>query len=186
MREYSKRLRVWHWLFVGTVFGMVMTVLLRKTFLSWRTNSELIIDKMATFGIDVTAEQAKIVAQAIRAPMWEWHIILGYVFAFLVLIRVAMIIKEGFGYAQDKTPYKQTVYLLYKVVYLFVIILGVTGIVLHNREALELSKDLAHNIKEFHEILAYVFALFIPVHITGVIIAEIKEDKGIVSKMISG
>ena len=82
---YSPIFRLWHWFNAFVVLGLLGTVFLRKTFLSWRTNSEILMTKLTEFGVDISAEQAKILAKAIRAGMWEWHIILGYALAFSVL-----------------------------------------------------------------------------------------------------
>jgi Ni,Fe-hydrogenase I cytochrome b subunit len=78
MKKWRWDFRVWHWLHATVILGLLGTVFLRKTFLSWRTNSELIVQKMGEFDIDVSIEEAKILAKAIRAPMWDWHIILGF------------------------------------------------------------------------------------------------------------
>lgn len=186
MRNYSKMLRIWHWLFALTTLGMIGTVILRKTFLSWRTNSELIMEKLSGYGIDIAAEQAKVIAKAIRAPMWEWHIILGYVLAALFLWRLVMIIKDGFGYEEVEDQAMKKVHLLYKVIYIVFLVMIMTGIVLHNNQAIGISKDFSHDIKEFHEAIAWGIMLFVPLHIIGVIVADLKKYKGIVSKMISG
>lgn len=186
MREYSKALRIWHWLFAFSLLGMAGTVILRKTFLSWKTNSQIIIDKLNGYGIDIAAEQAKAIAKAIRAPMWEWHIILGYVFAFLLLVRIIMILKDGFNYPKDVDMHKKLVFIGYKVVYTMLFVMAITGILLHQNELFGFAKDTLHDIKEFHEIMAFIFLAFIPLHIAGVVIADIRENKGLVSNMISG
>ena len=49
-----------------------------------------------------------------------------------------------------------------------------------------MSKDLAHSIKEIHELIAWAIVIFVPLHIVGVVIADSSDQKGIVSKMISG
>jgi len=85
--DYSPPIRIWHWLNVVAVTGLLGTFFLRKTFLSWRENSAIIVDKLSSLGVEVTAEQAKLVAKAIRAPMWEWHIIFGVMLALLLLYR---------------------------------------------------------------------------------------------------
>jgi Ni,Fe-hydrogenase I cytochrome b subunit len=80
--KYSASFRLWHWLNAFVVLGLLGTVFLRKTFLSWRENSEILMSKLSEFGVEITVEQAKILAKAVRAGMWEWHIILGYGLAF--------------------------------------------------------------------------------------------------------
>ena len=75
--KYALNFRIWHWLNAAVVLGLLGTVFLRKTFLSWKTNSEILTSKLAEIDIVVTQEQAKVLAKAVRAGMWEWHIILG-------------------------------------------------------------------------------------------------------------
>ncbi len=73
-KKWNLSFRLWHWLHAAVILGLLGTVFLHKTFLSWRANSEILIQKLSGFGIDITAEQAKALAKAVRAPMWEWHI----------------------------------------------------------------------------------------------------------------
>jgi len=46
MKKWRLDFRVWHWLNATVILGLLGTVFLRKTFLSWRTNSELIVQKI--------------------------------------------------------------------------------------------------------------------------------------------
>ena len=57
MKSYSLQLRIWHWLHAITVLGLLGTFFLRKTFLSWRANSEIPMAKLAEYDITVTADQ---------------------------------------------------------------------------------------------------------------------------------
>ena len=69
--KYTLKFRIWHWLNAIVVLGLLATFFLRKTFLSWKTNSEIIMTKLSEFGVEITAAQAKVLAKAIRAEMWE-------------------------------------------------------------------------------------------------------------------
>jgi len=188
MIKYSLNFRLWHWLNAFVILGLLGTVFLRKTFLSWRANSELLMQKLTEFDISITAEQAKILAKTIRAPMWEWHIILGYMLAFLVLYRVVLM----FTHAKEKLPFseldthKKGVQLLYYIFYLVTAFMAISGVVIHFYEALALSKDMAHEIKEIHEAVYNYYLFFVPLHIAGVVIAELKDEKGLISSMIHG
>jgi len=185
--NYSLLLRVWHWLNVVAILGLIGTFFLRKTFLSWRDNSALIIEKLASYGIEVSAQQAKEVAQAIRAPMWEWHIIFGIMLSLLLLMRLFIIWKErGFGYDHNESVHIHFVHNGYKVLYGVLLFMSLSGLFLIGYESLGVSKDFAHSIKEIHELIAWVVVIFVPLHIVGVVIAETKDQKGLVSKMISG
>ncbi len=185
MKTYALQLRVWHWLHALTVLGLLGTFFLRKTFLSWRANAEILSAKLAGFGIEVTSEQAAALAKAVRAPMWEWHIILGFVFAALVAWRLVMILKEGFGYAPE-TVHMAWVYRGYKVLYALLAFMAVSGIVIYFAADIGIGKERAHDVKELHEAAAWGVVAFVVLHIAGVFLADNRDQKGIVSKMISG
>ncbi len=186
--KYSLPFRIWHWLNAFVVLGLLATVFLRKTFLSWRTNSELLMQKLAEIDIEISAQQAKVLAKAIRAGMWEWHILLGYSLAFLVIYRVALFFldssqKESFT---SLTLHKKAVKLSYYLFYAVTLFMSVSGLVIHFYEALSLSKESAHDIKEVHELVYNFLLIFVPLHITGVVIAENRDEKGLISSMVNG
>jgi len=185
MKNYSLQLRLWHWANAVVVLGLLGTFFLRKTFLSWRANSEILSAKLAGFGIAVTPEQAAALAKAVRAPMWEWHIILGYVFALLVAWRLVMIVKEGFGYAPE-TAHMAWVYRGYKAIYAVMAFMAVSGLLIHFYTDLGLAKATAGSIKELHELVAWAIVAFTALHIVGVFVADNRDQKGITSKMVSG
>ncbi|MEA3418146.1 MAG: cytochrome b/b6 domain-containing protein [Campylobacterota bacterium] len=185
--DYSRPIRIWHWLNALAVTGLLGTFFLRKTFLSWRDNAALITEKLSSFGIDVTAEQAKAVAKAIRAPMWEWHIIFGVMLALLLLFRIWIFWEEaGFGYDDEESLHMRMVHWGYRLFYLILIFMAVSGLVLTWHEALGITKDFTHSIKEVHEFVAWAVVFFVPLHIAGVVIADNSDQKGITSRMISG
>ena len=191
MQKWSLNFRLWHWIHAAVMLGLLGTVFLRKTFLSWRTNSEIIIQKLGEQGVDVTAEEAKMLAKAIRAPMWDWHIILGYGLAALVVWRIALFFtpsgKRSFqNLKEEKSLHKKAVKLSYIVIYAVIAFMTVSGLVIHFYDVLGLTKDTAHDIKEVHELLYNALLIFVPLHIAGVIVADATEEKGIVSDMING
>ncbi len=185
MKSYSLQLRIWHWLHAVTVLGLLGTFFLRKTFLSWRTNSEILMAKLAEYDITVTADQAAALAKAIRAPMWEWHINLGFVFAVLVLWRLVMLFKNGFE-NKPENAHMEWVYRGYRVMYGILFFMAVSGITIYLYQDFGLTKDTAHDIKEVHEVVAWGVVAFVVMHIAGVFIADNRDQKGIISKMVSG
>jgi cytochrome b561 len=172
------------------MLGLLGTVFLRKTFLSWRANSEILIQKLSEINIDVTTAQAKVLAKAIRAPMWEWHIILGYALAVLVLWRILLFFTQSGRYSfqnfKQDSLHKKMVKVGYIVIYAVIAFMALSGLVIHFYEALGLTKDTAHDIKEVHELLYNALLIFVPLHIAGVFVADATEEKGIVSDMING
>jgi len=190
MKKWRLDFRVWHWVHATVILGLLGTVFLRKTFLSWRTNAELLTQKLSEINIEVTADQAKVLATAIRAPMWEWHIILGYALAALLLWRILLFFtqsgKTNYQDFKEKTFHKKMVTLSYIIFYAVLLFMAITGLTIHFYEAFSLTKDTAHDIKEIHELVYNAILIFVPLHIIGVIVAESRDEKGIISDMIHG
>jgi len=190
MQKWRLDFRIWHWVHAIVVLGLLGTVFLRKTFLSWRTNSELLTQKLAEIDLTVTETQAKVLAKAIRAPMWEWHVILGYALAVLLLWRMILFFtqsgKQNYQNMQKETLHKKMVKLGYVGIYAILTFMAVSGLVIHFYEELGLIKETAHDIKEIHELVFNAILIFVPLHIIGVVIAENRDEKNIISDMVHG
>jgi len=190
MKKWRLDFRVWHWVHATVILGLLGTVFLRKTFLSWRANSELLTQKLAEIDLSVTEAQAKVLAKAIRAPMWEWHIILGYALAALVVWRIILFFtdsgKQNYQNLSSETLHKKMVKLGYIGIYAIILFMSISGLVIHFYEELGLLKDTAHDIKEVHELVFNAILIFVPMHIVGVFIAENQDEKGILSDMVNG
>ncbi len=186
--KYTLKFRIWHWLNAITIFALLATFFLRETFLSWRTNSEILITKLSEIGIEITAEQAKILAKAIRSGMWEWHIILGYALAFLTVYRIYLFFadtsKKDIFSSLDL--HHKAVRMSHYMIYGSLIFMSISGLTIHFYQELNLTKEFAHDIKELHELIAYTLVYFVPLHIVGVFVAENKNEAGLVSTMING
>ena len=186
--KYTLKFRIWHWLNAAVILGLLGTVFLRKTFLSWRDNSALIVDKLFDMDIEISELQAKALAKSIRAGMWEWHIILGYALAFLILYRTYLFFKD----TSIKEPFwalslhKKGVKSLYYLVYTTIIFMSVSGFIIYFHQDLGLTRAIAHDIKEIHELVFNVIMIFVPLHIAGLVIAENRDEKGIISSMVNG
>ncbi|MDQ6961560.1 MAG: cytochrome b/b6 domain-containing protein [Mariprofundaceae bacterium] len=183
--------RIWHWAHAFVVLGLMATVLLRKTFLSWRSNSELIMQKLAEINIEIGAEQAKVIAKAIRAPMWEWHILLGYALAALLIWRITLFFTQSgsrtYRDNKNKSMHKKAVMIGYIGIYSLLLFMATSGLVMNFHAALGLSKGITHDIKEVHEfIFFYGVLIFVPLHIAGAVAAELKGEPGLISNMIHG
>lgn len=190
MKKWRLDFRVWHWVHATVILGLLGTVFLRKTFLSWRTNAELLTQKLSEINIEVTADQAKVLATTIRAPMWEWHIILGYALATLLLWRLLLFFtqsgKSNYQDFKEETLHKKMVKTSYIIFYAVLLFMAISGLTIHFYETLSLTKDTAHDIKEIHELVYNAILIFVPLHIIGVIVAESRDEKGIISDMIHG
>ena len=180
MRTFSPSFRLWHWLLALSMFGIIITVILRKTVMHKEQIGGIVQTKLAELGTIITDEQAVMIGKAVRNPMWDWHIYLGIFIAVLLVWRLVMIVKNGFGF--DENPKMQNVYRLYKVVYLLLAMISVSGLALY----LKLAGDSKELIEGMHEKVGYAIFAFVVLHIIGVVIAENKEMNGIISRMVSG
>ncbi|MGZ3771764.1 MAG: cytochrome b/b6 domain-containing protein [Bdellovibrio sp.] len=210
MQKYSFKkyqplsLRIWHWTNAITLSGILATVMLRKTFLSWRSNVSIIQDKLQEAGIQITPELAKKVAVGIRTPMWDWHFTLGFVLAGSLVVRILIFI-----FVEKKCPVTQACKSIfninkippserktalhhvfvksgYAVFYVVTSLMVASGLSMYFSSNLGLAKDLVENIKEVHEVTMWFFVVFILGHLAGIVMAENQNDSGIVSDMING
>jgi cytochrome b len=182
--------RLWHWLHAFVVLGLLGTVFLRKTFLSWRDNSEILAAKLLSLQIEISSEQGATLAKALRAPLWEWHIILGYALSFLILYRIALFFtpsgKQNYTDIRSASLYKKMVKIGYIGIYGVLLFMAASGLLLTFHEELSLAKETTGSIKELHETVFNLVWIFVALHITGVVMAEVRNEKGIVSDMING
>ena len=120
--------------------------------------------------------------------MWDWHIWLGYALAALVVWRIVLFFtdsgKQNYQNCSEKTTHDKIVSSIYVIFYALMFLIAATGLLLHFHDFFNISKDLGHSIKEFHELLYNGILYFVVIHIAGVIMAENKDEKGIVSSMI--
>lgn len=197
-------LRLWHWLNMLAIFGLLATVLIRKTFLSWRTNSVVIQEKLSQAGTVITPELAKDIAVAIRNPLWDWHIYLGYALAALLITRLLVFLfveKKGLEIKPIKNLLRMSqvpalekrsalhfnlVKTGYIIFYLATSMMVMSGLFLTFKAELNLAKDLAGSVKEVHELMMWFFVVFAIGHIIGVVFAENGNDKGLISDMVNG
>jgi cytochrome b561 len=186
--KYTLSFRVWHWLNAIVVLGLLGTVFLRKTFLSYKTNAEILSTKLADMNVTLSTDNAKILAKSIRDPMWEWHILLGYALAFFVIYRIFLYFtdksqKESFA---SLSLHKKAVKILYYIFYATLFFMAASGLIIHFHELLGISKTLAHDIKELHESAYNIILAFVVLHIGGVVVAEVRDEHGLISTMING
>ena len=199
-------LRLWHWLNALLILGLLSTVLLRKTLLSWRTNSVLITDKLNAAGTSISPDLAKDIAVSIRNPLWNWHIYLGYGLSFLLIARILVavfiekeipginafkLLKETFSKPLPNQKGPEALHFIfvklgYATFYLATAFMVISGLIMVFQIELGIAKSLIGVVKEIHEVMMWFFVVFSAGHVIGVIIAENGKDSGIVSDMING
>jgi cytochrome b561 len=135
--------------------------------------------------VNLERDQLVVLAKKIRQPMWIWHIYFGYVLTGLFLLRFMLPI---FGEMKFQNPVKKGLSLkerfqkwTYLLFYVFVAGSLFTGLMIKfGPESLE------HTMEEIHELSIYYLTAFLILHWGGVLLAELTDQKGIVSRIISG
>jgi Ni/Fe-hydrogenase 1 B-type cytochrome subunit len=190
MKKWRFDFRIWHWVNAAVVLGLLGTVFLRETFLNFKMNKEIIIQKLAELNIEATAAQIKALTKAITSPLWEWHIILGYVLAVLIVWRIALFFtqsgQESFLHFKQATLHKKIVKLGYLGIYTVLLFMAVSGLMMEFHKELGLSNALNESLEELHDLVYNAVLIFVPLHIIGVVIAEMRDEKGIISDMVYG
>lgn len=187
-------LRVWHWLTSGVVLLLLITVVLRNTFLNVGSNKVLIISKAQSLGVTLSDLQAADIAKVIRNQFWQWHPIIGFVAIGLLAFRILIFFmnkkenskennKENL---KNKSAHYLWVKRFHLLFYVVLAIMGITGVLMYWDEFFHISEKVVDQIQEFHETLMWFIIVFIVAHIVGVVRAEYGDDKGIVSDMING
>jgi cytochrome b561 len=186
-KSHSATLRFWHWLNAFVVTLLLMTVILRKTFLSSRKMTTILSEKLGKAVSGLTPETLKAATGAIRDQMWDWHYRLGFVLAGLFLFRVIFVkkplfmIKDGWRAGTHAGLIKTT----YAAFYAATAFMAASGLFMYFSGDLHVSEALVDEVQEIHEWFQWFFFGFGFLHLAGVIRAELTGESGIVSRMIS-
>lgn len=204
IKKNSSSIRFWHWANMLVITGSLITVLINSTVLKPRNSAPLVQSEMQKDGATVSIDQAKTAVNALSDKVWDVHVYFGYC---LVALFVFRLIAEFFQITDQKfinrfkkewhqffiikkqretAKHELVVKSIYIVFYLLLLIMVFTGLSLAFDDDLPFSKSLQHSIKDVHGFCMYLILAFIVVHLTGVILAEHKDSKGIVSDMING
>jgi Ni/Fe-hydrogenase 1 B-type cytochrome subunit len=200
--RHSVYIRIWHWCNFLVITLLLISVLLGFTLLKTRYNISLFQQEIKKAGASLTADQAKTLAKSLSRQLWQWHTYLGYALAVLFLFRI---IKELTGNREEKIIIRirkaigiyrtnknkanrhfvivKLSYLLFYALLFFIILTGL-GLAFANDFAF--LKSIKGLIKDVHYYLMYSILIYALLHITGVVLAELNFDKGIVSDMING
>jgi cytochrome b561 len=183
-QNYSRIYRILHWAIALSMLFLLLTVFLRLTWMNKHNVAAIIQDFMKSTDQILTEDEAISLAKKIRKPMWMWHIYIGYVLVGLFTIRFSL---PFFGEMKFQSPFKKSTLSekfkswVYIVFYICVTISLTTGMFI------EFGPDSLHEImEEIHVLSIYYLLSFIVIHLSGVLIAEFSNEKGIISRIVSG
>ena len=184
-KKYSKIYRIVHWAIAVSFLLLLITIFLRLTWMNKNNVAAIIQDYLSGTGQVLSQDQLIVLAKKIRQPMWNWHIYLGYVLTGLFSLRFMLPL---FGQMKFQNPLGKNLSLkdkfqkwTYIIFYICVIISLATGLIIEFGP-----KELKKSMEEIHVLGIYYLIGFIALHLAGVFIAEFSDQKGIISKIVSG
>lgn len=184
-KEYSKVYRIIHWVIAISFLLLLITIFLRLTWLNKNNVAAIIQDYLSTTNQKLTQDEAIILAKKIRKPMWDWHIYLGYFLTGLFTIRFIL---PAFGQMKIQNPLDKSLSAKMKfqkwsyiIFYICVVVSLITGLIIVLGP-----KQYKDPMEDIHVLSIYYLIAFLVIHIGGVLVAEFTNEKGIVSRIISG
>lgn len=184
-KKYSSIYRIIHWAIAISFMLLLMTIFLRLTWMNKYNVAAIIQDYLRDTGQNLSEDQLIVLAKKIRKPMWVWHIYIGYVLVGLFSLRFML---PAFGHMKIQNPLDKTLTTkekfqkwTYIIFYLCVVVSLVTGLVI------ELGpREYKKPMEEIHVLSIYYLLAFIGIHIGGVLMAEFTNQKGLISRIVSG
>ncbi|MCK0192019.1 cytochrome b/b6 domain-containing protein [Arenibacter sp. F20364] len=183
--KYSKIYRIIHWAIAISFLLLLFTIFLRLTWMNKNNVAAIIQDYLSGTDQVLSQEQLISLAKKIRQPMWNWHIYIGYILTGLFSLRFILPI---FGPMKFQNPFGKNLSIkekfqkwTYIIFYLGVVISLFTGLIIEFGP-----KELKSSMEEIHILGIYYLIGFIVLHLAGVFIAEFTDQKGIISRIVSG
>ncbi len=184
-KRFSLASRLIHWAIAVTVLFLLFTVFLRMGWMNKDGMGAILKESLHAKGIEISEKDAAIIGKDIRRPMWDYHILAGYVLIGLYLIRIIITSFQGITFrnpfvkeTSTKEKFKSWLYIIFYVLFASSLF---TGFMVVNGP--ESFKDIMEAV---HVKSLYYMLVFIILHIAGVFLANSYEEKGIISKMVSG
>ena len=183
--KYSNVYRIIHWGIAISFLLLLITIFLRLTWMNKYNMAAIIQDYLSGTDQVLSQEQLIDLAKKIRQPMWNWHVYIGYVLVGLFSIRFILPV---FGHMKIQNPFGKNLSTkmkfqkwTYIIFYLCVIVSLATGLMIEFG-----SKEFKKPMEEIHVLGIYYLIAFIGTHLAGVLIAEFTDQKGIISRIVSG
>ncbi len=182
---YSRWYRIFHWAIAIAFAFLLITIFLRLTWLNRDNTSAIMGSYLKQNGVELSQDQLIVLAKQIREPMWKWHVYTGYLLVGLFTLRLFLLfsgrmkLPDPFNERSSfKEKFQKWTYVIF---YIGVVISLVTGLIIEFGP-----KEIKKTVESIHELSIYYLVPFIILHLAGVLIAEFTDQKGIISRIISG
>jgi len=184
-RDYTVAFRVIHWAIAICIILMLVTIFLRFNWMNKNHVSQIIQTYISTIGLSLTQDQSISLAKEIREPMWEWHIRIGYILTGLFAIRFLLPL---IGSMKFSNPFQKLIsvkekfqFAVYMVFYACIVITLTTGLLTEHGP-----ESIADTAEDIHVLSIYYMIIYLILHFGGVLMAELTNQQGIISAMVSG
>ena len=203
--DYSRGMRIWHWVNATLVSGQLLTILFQMVIVNARSAVPEFQAAIAKSGGSLTQQQGRAMAHVISERIWTWHVWIGLTLAAFWLFWTVMQALDPAGrrfgarLLVAARRYKLAApaehadarhalgaKLTYAVFYLAITTMVMTGLALVFADDVPFLHGIEHPVKEVHNVTMYVIIGYIVLHVGGVVWAEVTDDHGLVSRMVSG
>lgn len=183
--QYSVVYRIMHWAIAICMILLLGTIFLRLNWMNREHVADILQNNLPATDPQLSRDELVSLAKKIRKPMWDWHIYLGYTLTGLFSLRLLL---PFLGQMKIRSPFHAALsikekfqYWVYIIFYACVTVSLTTGLLIVNGP-----KDLKEPMEEIHELSIYYLLGYIFLHMGGVFMAEFGDQKGIISRVISG
>ena len=187
MKKFTKLHRVIHWAIATAMLVLFTTGFLRMFWMSRKTITAAVSNELTAQNIQLSDGSLRQIAKSIIEPMFQWHIIFAYILIAAYLLRLIYLFAKGIRFPNpfSKNTHgidrlQGTVYLIF---YVLLIVQIMTGLALKFELA---GESVLERAEEVHKFAVYWLPSFVLLHFMGIILGELTDKKGIVSKMIGG
>ena len=184
-KRFNLANRLIHWAIALSVFFLLLTVLLRMGWMNKDSMGMILKHSLEMKGIQLSESDAANIGKDLRRPMWNYHVITGYVLIGLYLLRIVITMFQGIAFKNPfsklvgaKDRFKSLLYILFYILFAASLF---TGFMVVNGP-----KEMTEGMEFLHVKSLYYMVIFIVLHIGGVLIADMGTEKGIISKIVSG
>ena len=184
-RPYSKTYRIFHWAIAIAFLLLSVTIFLRLTWMNRDHMAGIMGDFLSQAGVSLPQDQLVSMAKKVRSPMWQWHMYIGYVLVGLFTLRMlppfAKEMRLQSPLTKGLSSSDQFRLWTYLIFYVCVAISLITGLYIELGPS-----DFHGEVEDIHKLSLYYLVPFIVIHLAGVLLAEFTNQKGIISRVISG
>lgn len=187
-KKYSRSLRIIHWSISGVFLFIMLTIFLRQQWMNKDQVGDIIQANLAKRDIHLSNAITAKIGKSIRAPMWQWHQVSGYILLSLYIIRMFILRIEGASFSNPfkkklrlKERIKSSIYLLFYLCFGTSLFTGLLVV-----WAPKGWYKVHRVVVDIHIQAMYYAVTFVIIHLTGLVIAELTNNRGIISRMIHG